>query len=116
MQRVATINPEDIAVTVVTAEEQLRGRLDVIRQASQLSQAERLVSAYTRLRDTLDEFNSLNFSQDTYTRFAELRRQKIRIGTIASIVLCVNGILVTRNQRDFAQVPGLILEDWTSLV
>ena len=55
VQRVATINPEDIAVTVVTAEEQLRGRLDVIRQASQLSQAERLVSAYTRLRDTLDD-------------------------------------------------------------
>ncbi len=27
--------------------------------------------------------------------------------------LSVNGIVVTRNQRDFIQVPGLICEDWT---
>ncbi len=60
VQRVATINFEDIAVTIVTAEEQLRGRLDAIRQASQLSQSDRLVWAYARLRDTLDDLNSLN--------------------------------------------------------
>lgn len=120
VQRVATINSEDIAVTVVTAEEQLRGRLDAIRQASQLSQSDRLVWAYAKLRDTLDDLNSLNilnFDQEAYTRYAELRRQRIRIGTqdlrIAATVLSVNGILVTRNQRDFAQVPDLIFEDWT---
>lgn len=122
VQRVATINFEDIAVTIVTAEEQLRGRLDAIRQASQLSQSDRLVWAYARLRDTLDDLNSLNilnFNQEAYTRYAELRRQRVRIGTqdlrIAANVLSVNGILVTRNQRDFAQVPGLIFEDWTTL-
>lgn len=32
---------------------------------------------------------------------------------IAAIVLSVNGILVTRNQRDFARIPGLVIEDWT---
>lgn len=120
LQRIATINPQDIAVTVVTVEEQLRGRLDVIRQASRSSEVNKLVSAYAGLKDTLDDFNSiriLKFSQLAYTYYLELWRRKIRIGTqdlrIAAIVLSVNGILVTRNRRDFSQVPGLILEDWT---
>ncbi len=51
-------------------------------------------------------------------RYDQLRGQKIRIGTqdlrIASVVLAVGGVLVTGNTRDFSQVPGLALEDWTS--
>jgi tRNA(fMet)-specific endonuclease VapC len=48
--------------------------------------------------------------------FAELRRS-VRIGSqdlkIASIVIANKGILVTRNRKDFEQVPGLTFEDWT---
>ncbi|MEG4527890.1 hypothetical protein QUB61_34985, partial [Microcoleus sp. C2D2] len=32
-----------------------------------------------------------------------------------SIVLANKGILVTRNYRDFSQVPGLLQENWTIL-
>lgn len=33
-QRVSIANPEEIAITIITVEEQLRGRLNIIRQAS----------------------------------------------------------------------------------
>jgi tRNA(fMet)-specific endonuclease VapC len=120
VRRVAAIDPKDIAVTVVTAEEQLYGRLNGIRRASQAAQADRLVLAYTRLKELLEDLKSfqiINFDEDAHTRFVELRRQGIRIGTqdlrIAAIALSRNSIVLTRNRRDFEQVPGLRFEDWT---
>ena len=119
VQRVE-VNAENIAVSIVTVEEVIRGRFNVIKKASEPSQTDKLVLAYTRLWDTLDDFKFLNilkFDHNTYTVYTEFRRQRIRIGTqdlrIASIVLANNAILVTRNYRDFSQVPGLVQEDWT---
>lgn len=114
------VNAENLAVTIVTVEEVIRGRFNVIRQASAPSQADKLVLAYTKLWDTLDDFKNLNilkFDQNASTIYTEFFRQRIRIGTqdlrIAAIVLANNAILVTRNNRDFSQVPGLVQEDWT---
>ncbi|MEG4499497.1 type II toxin-antitoxin system VapC family toxin [Microcoleus sp. F10-C6] len=119
MQRVEA-NAKNIAVTIVTAEELIRGRLNVIRQASELSQTDKLILAYTKLWDTLEDLKILNilkFDRDACTIYKEFRRQRIRIGTqdlrIAAIVLANNAILVTRNNRDFSQVPDLVQEDWT---
>lgn len=119
-QRISAVNPDDIAVTAVTVEEQVRGWLNAIRQTSQSSQPERLIWAYKGLRDVviyLSRLNIVDFSQEAYAYYLELRHQRIRIGTqdlrIAAIVIAENSILVTRNQRDFAQVPGLVFEDWT---
>jgi tRNA(fMet)-specific endonuclease VapC len=32
---------------------------------------------------------------------------------IDAIALSVGGTIITRNQKDFAQVPGLKIENWT---
>ena len=119
VQRVE-VNAENIAVSIVTVEEVIRGRFNVIKKASEPSQTDKLVLAYTRLWDTLDDFKFLNilkFDHNACTVYTEFRRQRIRIGTqdlrIAAIVLANNAILVTRNYRDFSQVPGLVQEDWT---
>ncbi len=116
-QRVNQVSSEDIAVTVITVEEQMRGWLDAIRQSSE---TERLRWGYLGLRQGLEFFNIitiLDFDEKAINCYTELRRQKIRIGTqdlrIASIAITNNGILVTRNQRDFCRVPGLKFEDWT---
>ncbi len=59
----------------------------------------------------------LNFTEEAKNNFSNLINQKIRIGTqdlkIAAIALSVNGIIVTRNKKDFSKVPNLLLEDWT---
>ena len=57
------------------------------------------------------------FEQSALDRFDALKRQKVRVGTmdlrIAAIALAGDLTLVTANTSDFAQVPGLRLEDWT---
>jgi tRNA(fMet)-specific endonuclease VapC len=116
-QRLQLVNPEDIAITIVTFEEQMYGRLKSIRQARS---ADQLVVSYGRLLETFNDLQSINilpFDTASNSIFSELVRQKIRIGTmdlrIAAITISVQGILVTRNRRDFAQIPNLTIEDWS---
>ena len=117
VQRVDRVSVEQIAITVVTVEEQMRGRLNSIRRASSV---EEMVLAYTKLEATVEifkRFNLINFDTAASNCYADLVRQKIRIGTrdlrIGAIALSRNAVVVTRNQRDFGRIPGLLLEDWT---
>jgi len=116
-ERLQSLPPEQVAITIITAEEQLRGWLNKVRRARD---SDSLVRAYTKLRNTLSffcEINILPFDTSAAVKFVDLKSQKIRIGTqdlrIAAIALSVGGVLVTRNLRDFSQVPGLIIENWT---
>jgi tRNA(fMet)-specific endonuclease VapC len=49
-------------------------------------------------------------------RFASLRRQRIRIGTmdlkIAAIALVNDALLVSANARDYSAVPDLRCDNW----
>ena len=116
-QCLRSIDPNKIFVTVITFEEQMRGRLNQVKQAKS---QESLISAYHALRETIEDYKRLNlldFDKDAYSCHMNLLRQKIRIGSqdlrIAAIALSVDGILVTRNQKDFEKVPNLKIEDWT---
>lgn len=116
-QRVSRVNYQEIAITVIFVEEQMRGWLNIVRKSSQ---SDRLVWAYKGLQDGVEFFqqvNVLEFDRDAYTCYIELLRQRIRIGTqdlrIAAIAISKNAILVTRNRRDFEKIPDLVFEDWT---
>lgn len=117
VKRLSKINASQIAITIITAKEQMRGRLDVIRRSKTSNE---LVLSYQRLRELLEDLNTinvLNFTAEASALFDELKHQKIRTGSqdlkIAAIALAVKGIVVTRNRRDFEKVPGLVWEDWT---
>lgn len=116
--RLASVPADSIAVSVVTMEEMLRGRLAVLSR--QLPSEER-VHAYQKLIDTASFFQAvpvLPFDLACEQKFQELRAQRVRIGTkdlrIAATALVKGITLVTRNRKDFGKVPGLTLEDWTA--
>lgn len=117
VQRVSAVNPKDIAITIVTFEEQMYGRLNRIRRAKS---DDEVISAYASLRKTINyltDFELLDFDRDAQHYYMEFLRQKIRVGTqdlrIAAIALAKSGILLTRNRRDFERIPGLRFEDWS---
>jgi tRNA(fMet)-specific endonuclease VapC len=117
VQRLADVPPDQVFVSIVTVEEQLRGWLAMIRRAPT---PERLIATYASLHRAVTYFaqvNILDYTEDAAGYFVTLRAQRIRIGTqdlrIAAIALAVDGIVVTRNRRDFRQVPGLLVEDWS---
>ncbi|MCG8352094.1 MAG: type II toxin-antitoxin system VapC family toxin [Chloroflexales bacterium] len=105
------------AVTIISADEQLQGRLAMIRRAKTQLNAAR---EYEWLRETLQFFSSvrlLAYDAAVVAQIEALRRQSLRIGTqdlrIASICLTQQATLATRNLRDFGLVPGLMTEDWS---
>jgi tRNA(fMet)-specific endonuclease VapC len=119
VRRLTSVPAADMAVTIITADEQLQGRLAVIRRAKTQLDASR---GYERLDETIRFYASVRvilFDSTAALQCDELRRQGVRIGTqdlrIAAIALTHGVTLVTRNIRDFRQVPGLRMEDWSQL-
>ncbi len=115
--RILLTPPEQLATTVVTIQEQLQGRLAQIQQAVNQSA---LIDAYERLHHTVRFHRTvqvLDFDEASSAIFVKLQKLRVRIGTldlrISAIVLASQSILVTRNRRHFAQVPGLHVEDWS---
>ena len=109
---------EEIYVTIVSFEEQTRGWL---ASAAKARTPEQYATATRRLNEMRLDFEDravLLFDDRAATEFKHLKAAKIKIGTmdprIASIVLASAATLISRNRRDFQQVPGLQVEDWTA--
>jgi tRNA(fMet)-specific endonuclease VapC len=107
---------EQIACTIVSVEEMLRGWLAVINRPRDVH---RQLPAYFRLGQLFTVFADwkiVPFDGPAADQFVSLRRRRIRIGAmdlkIASIALVNDALLVTANLRDFALVPGLRCENW----
>ena len=78
------------------------------------------VFAYEPLKNMRDYFKTstiIEFDQNAAEIYKNLKANKIRIGTmnlkIASIAISRKAILVSRNLKDFEQVPNLVVKDWT---
>lgn len=117
LRRIVEHAPAEVATTIITMAEQLRGRLAEINRAQD---PRSLVSAYWWLGRTRNYYCSavvLHFDTASAAMFGILAAQRLRVGTqdlrIAAITLANDAVLVTGNRRDFERVPGLRIEDWT---
>ena len=109
--------PDEIFTTIITFEEQMRGWLAYLSKCKNIEQQ---IFAYERLNQFLNNFREiavLEFDENAAKVFQHLKSNKIRIGSmdlkIASIAIANRAILVSRNLKDFEQVPDLTVQDWT---
>jgi len=108
---------EDVAVSIVSFEEQMRGWLAYIARAMF---PEAYIEGYAKLHALLQDFSVrpvLDFDQGAAAEFGRLAGLKPRIGTmdlrIAAITIAHEGLLLSKNLADFRKVPGLRVEDWS---
>jgi tRNA(fMet)-specific endonuclease VapC len=118
-QRVAAIASNQRGVPVVAAAEVLRGWLSAIRQAEGGKGRRSLDQAYQRFQLSLEllaPFQLLPYTAAAHSRFQQWKSAKLRVGTndmrIAAICLDHGATLITRNARDYKQIPGLTLDIW----
>lgn len=114
--RLEAVDSTGVCTTAITLEEQSRSWLSLIHRYSDVRQQ---VAYYDRLTAMFDFFAGwqvLRFDEAAADEFLSLRSQRIRIATtdlkIAAIALSQDATLLSRNLRDFAQVPGLRVENW----
>jgi tRNA(fMet)-specific endonuclease VapC len=95
----------------------LQGWFAYLNQARGDKELLRAYAELDKIRRAFQRMNVLAFEEPAQAIFKSLRRECRRLGTldlrIASIVLTTHGILLSRNLRDFRQVAGLAVEDWT---
>jgi tRNA(fMet)-specific endonuclease VapC len=117
-QRVRTTPADEMAITVITIEEQISGWYTRLRQAKKPDEIER---SYQRLSDVVEFLGSwehrLNYTQAAMAGYARLAQLKLQVRKmdlkIAAITLEHQATLVTRNLRDFKRIPGLQIVDWS---
>lgn len=113
-----TRRPSDLAITVISLEEQLSGWYTLLRKARR---PDELARVYQRLVDTvrsMAHLTMLPFTVSAIARYQHLIQLKLNVRRmdlrIAAIILDHGGTQVTRNTRDFGRIPGLVLEDWST--
>ncbi|ETX03347.1 type II toxin-antitoxin system VapC family toxin [Candidatus Entotheonella palauensis] len=115
--RIAQTFPQQLAITIITVEEVLRGWYTQVRRARDDAQ---LARAYRALQEAVEFTRRIQifpFDLSAIMRYRQLRMSHRRTGAndlrIAAIVLEQESALVTRNTSDFVDIEGLQLEDWS---
>ena len=118
VERLEQADPDSLAATVISYEEQTRGWMAYLAQARTTPEQ---IQAYMRLERHLASWKRmrvLGFDETAAQIASELRRRHRRLGVmdlrIAAIVITNGATLVTSNLRDFAVIDDLRVEDWTN--
>lgn len=118
-KRLSGLREDEFATTIISFEEFTRGWLAVLARSKKLKEQ---IETYRRLGRQLHLFcctKLLDFDEHAAIELKRLKKQHPRLGSmdlkIAAITLSHHGILVTANLRDFRQIDGLAIEDWTRL-
>src|SRR5262245_41132281 len=109
---------DEVVIAIITRIEVLRGRFDTLLKAADGEQLQRGQQRLDEAERHLLPFRVLPITEAVAAEFDRLRENKKlkKIGRgdllIAAITLANGATLVTRNLKDFRQVPGLQVENW----
>jgi tRNA(fMet)-specific endonuclease VapC len=117
LARLQAANDPEVATTIISAEEGIRGWMAAIARERQILRQSIAYRELGELLSFLTGWTLLPFDASAATEFELLRRSGARrVGAqdlkIASIARTRNALLLSANLRHFSQVPGLRVENW----
>jgi tRNA(fMet)-specific endonuclease VapC len=109
---------DEVVITIISQIETLQGRFASLLKAADSAALQRGQQRLDQAERDLKPFRNLPVTAAAAAEFERLRGDKKlkKIGRadllIAAITLAHRATLVTRNLKDFRQVPGLKVENW----
>ncbi len=116
--KLETYPSQELAITVITVEEELSGWYSQLRKVRRLEEQAEVYERLAKAVPVLARWCILPMTHSALMRYESLKRMNLNVRKmdlrIAGIVLECGGIVVTRNVRDFLRVPNLAVENWAS--
>jgi tRNA(fMet)-specific endonuclease VapC len=116
LARMAHLSNDDLFVTVISYEEQVKGWFKVLSTAKS---REETAFGYLGLQQMSQDYCAiamLSFDLPAIAQYEQLRARYRRLGQndlkIAAIAIHQGGTLLTCNQKDFGQITELQSENW----
>lgn len=117
-RKVAAVEADELAVAVVTRNEILRGRADSLLKAATEDELRTASERFQQTQEMLMAFLTIHFEEDAIQHFGRLKKLKAlkKMGRADMLIACIalahDALLVTRNTKDYKDVPRLRLENW----
>jgi tRNA(fMet)-specific endonuclease VapC len=117
VRRVDARPANELAISIITVDEQLTGWYTLTRRAQQPIE---IAQAYAHLGDAvvrLARWRILPYTESAVARVGQLKALRLNVRLmdlrIAAIALENGAAVVTRDTRDFGRVSLLTIEDWS---
>jgi tRNA(fMet)-specific endonuclease VapC len=119
-RRVTSVGRE-VAISIVTVQELFNGWVVRINSVRDVQDAVRLYGKLSRTVALFQRVKVLEFDEKAGETFQQLLKSYPNLSKqrlqkdmrIAAIALANDAVVVTRNYRDFSQVPMLKIQDWS---
>jgi predicted nucleic acid-binding protein len=114
----AVPDDETIAITAITRMEVLGGRTASVVKAADEEELRKATERLQKVEKMLEDFRLLHVDEAAIRHFGKLRSNKKtrKMGRADMLIACIalahDALLVTRNTKDFKDVPGLRTENW----
>jgi tRNA(fMet)-specific endonuclease VapC len=112
------LEDSQVAITIVTKVELLRGRIEYLLKAERGEAVLRAQALLWETEQRLNRIEIIPFDADAIAQFdilainSSLRKSGRADLLIASIALARRATLVTRNLKDFQRIPNLQIVNW----
>jgi tRNA(fMet)-specific endonuclease VapC len=117
-RKIEEAGDEELAIAIIARNEILRGRAESLLKAANEEELRKAAERFQQAEELLSDFVTVGFDENSIKHFGRIRKQKNlkKMGRADMLIACIalarSAVLVTRNTKDYKDVPGLRIANW----